>query len=67
MAILGTRQVAERLGISAYKLSRAIWDGRIEPAPTKGPGGAYVWSEQDIRRAAWRLLRKDLPDVEVEK
>ncbi len=28
-----------------------------------GPGGAYVWTEVDLRRAAWVLLGCDLDDV----
>ncbi len=63
MNYFGTREVAARLGISSSRLARAIWDRRIDP-PQKGPGGAFLWTESDIRRASWCLLRKDLPEKE---
>ena len=62
MSYRGTRQVAEVLGVSPSRLSRAVWDQRF-PAPAKGPGGAYLWMEADIRRASWALLGRDLDEV----
>ena len=56
-----TRQVAEILGINSSRLSRAVWDKRFTP-PEKGPGGAYLWTEADIRRASWALLRRDISE-----
>ena len=63
MTFFGTRMVAKFLGISPSRLARAVWDERFE-APAKGPGGAFLWTEQDIRRASWALLRRDLDDLE---
>jgi hypothetical protein len=57
MGYLSTRQVAEILGVRPNYLQTAIWDGRIS-APTKGPGNAFLWTESDIDRASWVLLRK---------
>lgn len=48
---LGTRQVASLLGIRPSALNQAVWDNRV-PAPSKGPGDAYWWTEEDVRRAA---------------
>ena len=62
MEYQSTRQAAKRLGISNSRLARAIWDERFQ-APTKGPGGAFIWTEADLRRASWALLRRDLDDV----
>jgi hypothetical protein len=58
----GTRQAAQLLGIPPNRLNRAVWDGRLAP-PAKAPSGAFLWTEMDIRRAAWALLRRDLDDV----
>ena len=55
MGIMGTRDVARRLGISASRLARAVWDGRISP-PLRGPGGAFLWTLDDVERASWALL-----------
>jgi len=60
--MIGTRQAAVILGLRPGTLTRAVWEGRLEP-PAKGPGGAYVWTEMDLRRAAWALLRRDLGDM----
>jgi len=38
-------------------LSRAIWDGRLDP-PAKGPSGNFLWRLSDIERASWALLHK---------
>ena len=61
-----TRQAAKRLGISVSRLARAIWDERFQ-APTKGPGGAFIWTDDDLRRASWALLGHDLDEVAAGK
>jgi len=60
--MIGTKQAAAMLGVRPGTLTRAIWEGRIPP-PTKGPGGAYVWSRLDIERASWVLRRRSADDV----
>ena len=60
--MIGTKQAAAVLGMRPGTLTRAVWDGRV-PQPTKGPGGAFVWTEMDLRRAAWALLGRDLDEV----
>jgi hypothetical protein len=60
--MIGTRQAAAILGVRPGTLTRAVWEGRLAP-PVKGPGGAYVWTDADLRRAAWVLLRRDLDEV----
>ena len=62
MDFRNTREVARLLGISASRLARAVWDQRFT-APSKGPGGAYLWTEADARRASWALLGHDLDEV----
>lgn len=53
----GTRQVAEILGVRANRLQVAIWNRRI-PAPIKGPGNAFLWTNSDIENASQVLLHK---------
>jgi hypothetical protein len=60
--MIGTKQAAARLGLRPGTLTRAVWEGRIQP-PAKGPGGAYIWTEADLRRASWTLLGRDLDDA----
>ena len=60
--MIGTKQAAAVLGMRPGTLTRAVWEGRIA-APDKGPGGAFVWTETDLRRAAWALLGRDLDEV----
>ena len=62
MRYFGTRQVASILGVSTSRLARAIWDQRFDP-PKKGPGGAFLWTDEDIRRACWSMLGRDLDDL----
>jgi len=57
MSYLSTKQVAAILDVRPNRLQLAIWDGRIS-APTKGPGNAFLWTDTDIERASWALLRK---------
>lgn len=60
--MIGTKQAAKILGVRPGTLTRAVWEGRV-PQPAKGPGGAFVWIETDLRRAAWALLGRDLDEV----
>lgn len=60
--MIGTKQAAARLGLRPGTLTRAVWEGRVQP-PGKGPGGAYIWTEADLRRASWALLGRDLDDA----
>jgi hypothetical protein len=60
--IWSTRQVARLLEIPPDRLSKAIWGNRIE-APGKGPGGAYVWGRDDILRAGWVILHRDVSAI----
>ncbi len=59
-----TREVARMLGMNPSRLARAVWDGRLAP-PDKAPGGAFLWTPQDIDRASWFLRRRDASDVLV--
>jgi len=58
----GTRQVAQLLGVNPNRLSRAVWEGKLDE-PVRGPGGCFCWTRADIRRASWVLLGRDLDDV----
>ena len=53
-----TKEVALYLGVSTARLSRAVWDGRINP-PNKGPGGAFMWDAEAIHEAR-RVLNIDM-------
>lgn len=57
-----TKEVAMVLGVSPSKLSRAVWEGRLDP-PERGPSGAFLWEYSDIERASWALLGMDLDRV----
>jgi hypothetical protein len=61
--MIGTKQAAAILGVRPGTLTRAVWEDRVSP-PAKGPGGAFVWTEMDLRRAAWALLGHDLNDAQ---
>ncbi len=52
-----TKQVASILKLKPDLVSKAIWQGRIDP-PAKSPSGNYLWTEQDIERASWVLLHR---------
>ena len=54
MTYLNTKRAAKVLGVKTCTLAHAVWDERIK-APKKGPGGAYIWTIEDIERAAWIL------------
>ena len=62
MGYKNTRDVAAILGVSTSRLARAIWDRRFDQ-PAKGPGGAFLWTETDMRRACWVLLHRDLDEI----
>ena len=64
--MIGTKQAAAILGVRPGTLTRAVWDGRVQQ-PTRGPGGAFVWTDVDLRRAAWALLKRDLYEVTKER
>ncbi len=57
--IRSTKEVARLLGIPVAGLAKAIYRDRIE-APGKGPGNAFQWGREDILRAGWALLRRDV-------
>lgn len=65
MCIFGTKDVARMLGISISKLQRALWDERLSPQPAKGPGGAFIWTPDDVERASWQLLGRPYEPREV--
>jgi hypothetical protein len=62
----GTRDAAAMLGVRPGTLLKAIWEGRL-PEPQRGPGKAFIWSENDLRRAAWLLCHQDLDTVLAER
>ena len=51
MVYKGTLEVSKILRVKPATLSTALWSGRIQ-APEKGPGGAFLWTTEDIKRAA---------------
>jgi hypothetical protein len=57
MVFYSTREVAKILGLKVGLLTKAVWDGRINP-PQKSPAGNFLWTDQDIERASWVLLRR---------
>ena len=65
MQYYNTKQVAELLGINPAILNLAIWNNRLDP-PLKGPSGNFLWTQEDIERASWTLLRKSYQEGENE-
>jgi len=57
--MLSTKEAARRLGVSPSRLSRAVWAGNVQE-PTRGPGGAFCWTAEDLERASWALLSRPL-------
>ncbi|MFC1633649.1 hypothetical protein ACFL5Z_02300 [Planctomycetota bacterium] len=51
----GTREVSALIKVKPGTIIRAIWDGRLHP-PEKGPGSAFLWTEDDINRASKVLV-----------
>lgn len=67
MHYLSTRQVAKLLDISVSLLTKAVWSSRVDP-PQKSPSGNFLWTQEDIERAAWILHRYDnYADWQTEK
>jgi hypothetical protein len=66
MEYRSTVEASRLLAVHPGRLGRAVWDGRLE-APVKGPGGAFFWTERNIRQACWVLLHRDLDDVLAER
>ena len=64
--MVNTRAVAECLGVSFSRLSRAVWLGQVKP-PHKSPGGDFLWTRKDIEGACWVLLHRDLDAVLAER
>jgi len=62
MAYRSTKEVARLLGVSISRLSRATWEGRVDP-PEKAPGGAYLWTPRDVEHASWALRHRSASDV----
>jgi len=57
MVFWSTRQIARLLGVSVALLTKAVWSERVEP-PAKSPSGNFLWTQKDVQRASWALLRK---------
>lgn len=62
MDLMSTREVARMLGVNPSRLARAIWDRRLDP-PGRAPGGAFLWTPEDVERASWLLRHRDATDV----
>lgn len=52
MNFLGTKQVAQLLGLKPGRINQALWDGRIFPTPARGPGDSFYWTPEDVARCA---------------
>jgi hypothetical protein len=64
--MIGTKAAAEILGVRPGTLLRAVWENRLKE-PARGPGRAFIWSDDELRRAAWLLRHMDLDDVIAER
>jgi hypothetical protein len=64
--MIGTKEAARILGVRPGTLLKSIWESRL-PEPIRGPGKAFIWSNDDLRRASWLLRRKDLDAVLAER
>jgi len=64
--MIGTKEAARILGLRPGTLLKAIWEGRLRE-PVRGPGKAFIWNDDDLRRAAWLLRRMDLDAVLAER
>ena len=63
MEYYSTRDVARILEITPARLTKALWDRRVE-SPQKAPSGAFLWTARDIERASWALLHRSSGLVE---
>jgi len=61
MSLMGTKAAAQLLGVRPGTLTRAVWEDRLQ-APAKAPGGAFVWTVEDLRRASLALLHRPFND-----
>ena len=66
MKIINTKEAAKILGVSISRLSRAAWEGKINP-PQRGPGGAFMWTVEDLQWASCVLLHCGLNDEAMKK
>ena len=66
MSLYNTRDVAQLLGVSIARLTKAIWYGHVDPPP-KSPSGTYLWSIEDIDRASWQLLNRPFKKEEASR
>ncbi|MCF7958553.1 MAG: hypothetical protein K9M57_08920 [Phycisphaerae bacterium] len=57
-----TKAVGKLLGIRPARIQAALWNNRFAP-PEKDCSGRYAWTDEDIRRAAWVLLKRDVSDL----
>ena len=55
---LSTSQVAERLEVPFHRLAYLLRIRQI-PAPAKGPGGDFPWSDADIDRTKQAITKAD--------
>lgn len=56
---LSTRQAAELLGVPTARLSKALYQGRVDE-PQRGPNNAFLWTMADVEKASWQLLARPL-------
>ena len=54
-----TKEAGRILRVQPTRLQQAIWNGRID-APAKSPSGNFLWTERDLERASWQLLKRPL-------
>ena len=66
MDYLSTRDAAEALGVRISTLSKAVWNRRLRE-PQRGPGGCFLWTRDDLERAAWLLCHKSYDAIETER
>ena len=64
--MIGTKTAAEILGVRPGTLLRAVWENRLKE-PARGLGRAFIWSDEELRRAAWLLRRQDLDTILAER
>lgn len=66
MTFRNTRQAAEMIGVKPGTLNMALWGGRVA-APQRGPGGCYLWTVEDIEKAARVMRQMSLAEIEAEQ